>query len=195
MMVALKLLRTIRLDPSDGFVFTRAAEPGEWAVAGTFLFWERPVETLIGKERTAFRSGLLGVGSFGWSTLATVVEASADERAALVERLAAALVAHCGAPDMAVARAAAEAEVAYAQELAEPPVGTLVAVHRALDNGEIVERFRTLLPGTDERHSRVFSFVEEPDDANEIQEEVDLVGLAAPQAVTAGNNAKGSETK
>ncbi len=46
-----KLLRTIRLDPSDAFVFTRAAEPGEWAVPGTFLFWERPVETLIGKER------------------------------------------------------------------------------------------------------------------------------------------------
>ena len=28
----LKLLRTIRLDPSDSFVFERAAEPGEWAV-------------------------------------------------------------------------------------------------------------------------------------------------------------------
>ena len=27
-----KLLRTIRLDPSDTFVFERAAEPGEWAV-------------------------------------------------------------------------------------------------------------------------------------------------------------------
>lgn len=189
MMAAFKLLRTIRLDPSDGFVFTRAAEPGEWAVAGTFLFWERPVETLIGKERTAFRSGLLGVTSFGWSTLATVVEASVEERAALVERLATQLVAHCGAPDMAAARAAAEAEVAYAQELAEPPVGTLVAVHRSLDNGEIIERFRTLLPGTDEKHSRVFSFVEEPDDGDEIQEEVDLVGLAAT-----GTKTKGSAT-
>ncbi|KAF0231375.1 MAG: hypothetical protein FD175_676 [Beijerinckiaceae bacterium] len=188
-MAVLKLLRTIRLDPSDGFVFTRAAEPGEWAVAGTFLFWERPVETLIGKERTAFRSGLLGVGSFGWSTLATVVEASADERAALVERLATQLVAHCGAPDMAAALVAAEAEVAYAQELAEPPVGTLVAVHRSLDNGEIIERFRTLLPGTDERHSRVFSFVEEPDDADVIEEAVDLVGLAAT-----GTKTKGSAT-
>ncbi|MCZ8261422.1 MAG: DUF6505 family protein, partial [Beijerinckiaceae bacterium] len=27
-----RLLRTIRLDPSDAFVFNRAAEPGEWAV-------------------------------------------------------------------------------------------------------------------------------------------------------------------
>ena len=34
-----KLLRTIRLDPSDTFVFERAAEPGEWAVSGAFVFW------------------------------------------------------------------------------------------------------------------------------------------------------------
>lgn len=175
--MAIRLLRTIRLDPSDGFVFTRAAEPGEWAITGTFLFWERPVETLIGKERTAFRSGLLGVESFGWSTLAVVAEASEVERLALIETLAAALVERCGAPDIEAARVAAVAEIAYAQELAEPPVGTLVAIHRAVEKGEIVERFRTLLPGTDERHSRVFSFVEEPDAADDIQEEVDLAGL------------------
>ena len=34
-----KLLRTIRLDPSDTFVFEKAAEPGEWAVSGAFVFW------------------------------------------------------------------------------------------------------------------------------------------------------------
>ena len=174
----MKLLRTIRLDPSDTLVFTRAAEPAEWAVPGTFLFWERPVDTLIGKERAAFRSGLLGVTSFGWSTLATVVEVSAEERADVVEALAAALVRYCGAPDMEAARAAAEAEIAYAAELAEPPVGTLVALHRAVENGEIVERFRTLLPGTDEKHSRAFSFIEMPDDEG-IEDGVDLVGLAA----------------
>src|SRR5262245_3275662 len=33
-----KLLRTIRLDPSDTFVFDKAAEPGEWAVSGGFAF-------------------------------------------------------------------------------------------------------------------------------------------------------------
>jgi hypothetical protein len=172
-----RLLRTIRLDPSDAFVFTRAAEPGEWAVPGTFLFWERPVETLIGKERAAFRSGLLGVSSFGWSTLATIVEADAGERAGLVDALAARLLAECGAPDAPAARAAAEAEIAYAEELAEPPVGTLVAIHRSVENGEIVERFRTLLPGTDERHSRAFTFVEIADEP-EVEERVDLAGLA-----------------
>ena len=30
----MKLLRTIRLDASDSFVFERPAEPGEWAVSG-----------------------------------------------------------------------------------------------------------------------------------------------------------------
>ncbi|MBN8534093.1 MAG: hypothetical protein J0L51_08370 [Rhizobiales bacterium] len=171
----MKMLRTIRLDPSDAFVFTRAAEPGEWAIAGTFLFWERPVETLLGKERAAFRSGLLGIGSFGWSTLATIVEITSDERNAAVEQLAQRLRAECGAPDLIAARAAAEAEIAYAMELAEPPVGTLVAIHRSVENDEITERFRTLLPGTDDRHGRVFDFIEEPDDI--FDEKVDLLGL------------------
>ncbi len=176
--MAIRLLRTIRLDPSDAFVFTRAAEPGEWAIPGTFRFWEQPVEVLIGKERTAFRSGLLGVASFGWSTLATIVEASEAERDALIEALAEQLVARCGAPDMAAARAAAAGEIAYAQELAEPPVGTLVAVHRTTENGEIVERFRTLLPGTDDKHSRAFSFMEVADEAEMPLEEINLAGLA-----------------
>lgn len=173
----LKLLRTIRLDPSDAFVFTRAAEPGEWAVSGAFLFWERPVDTLLGKERTAFRSGLLGIGSFGWSTLAVIVEIGDDERLAAIEMLADRLVAQCGAPDIATARVAASAEIAYAAELAEPPAGTLVAVHRSLEDGEIRERFRTLLPGTDDRHSRVFSFME-AGEGDEIAEDVDLLGLS-----------------
>lgn len=171
----MKMLRTIRLDPSDAFVFTRAAEPGEWAIAGTFLFWERPVETLLGKERAAFRSGLLGIESFGWSTLATIVEITPDERDAAIEQLAKRLLAECGAPDMIAARAAAEAEITYAMELAEPAVGTLVAIHRSVENDEITERFRTLLPGTDDKHGRVFDFIEEPDDM--VEEKVDLLGL------------------
>ena len=171
----MKLLRTIRLDPSDAFVFTRAAEPGEWAVSGSFLFWERPVETLIGKEKSAFRAGLLGVDSFGWSTLATSVEVSVEEREAAILALAGKLLDHCGAPDMAAAMEAARAEIAYAQELAEPPVGTLVAVHRSIEDGDINERFRTLLPGTDEKHSRAFLVIEDKED--EIEERLDLAGL------------------
>jgi Family of unknown function (DUF6505) len=65
----MKLLRTIRLDTSDTFVFDISAEPGEWAVSGTFAFWSRDPAKLEGKTRTAFRSGFLGVSSLGWSTL------------------------------------------------------------------------------------------------------------------------------
>ncbi|MEJ2378941.1 MAG: DUF6505 family protein, partial [Pseudolabrys sp.] len=45
----MKLLRTIRLDPSDTFVFDPVAEPGEWAVSGAFAFWGGVPSTLEGK--------------------------------------------------------------------------------------------------------------------------------------------------
>ena len=50
----MKLLRTIRLDPSDTFVFERAAEPGEWAVSGAFMFSDADPNQLDGKPRAAF---------------------------------------------------------------------------------------------------------------------------------------------
>src|SRR5437868_3131106 len=95
----MKLLRTIRLDPSDTFVFEPAAEPGEWAVSGAFVFWNSDVEQLQGKARSAFRSGFLGLDSLGWSTLVQIVEVSEDDRATVLDRLAAQLVKHFGAPD------------------------------------------------------------------------------------------------
>jgi len=119
--------------------------------------------------------GLLGIASFGWSTLATIVEISPEERDEAIAQLAARLLAECGAPDADAAQAAAEAEIAYAMELAEPALGTLVAIHRSVENGEITERFRTLLPGTDDKHGRVFDFIEEPDDI--VEENIDLLGL------------------
>jgi len=109
-----KLLRTIRLDPSDTFVFEKAAEPGEWAVSGTFEFWNTDAAALAGKARSAFRGGFLGVDSLGRSTLVQIVEASEADRAKLVDLLARRLVAHFGAPDTAAAGVAAEEEVAFA---------------------------------------------------------------------------------
>jgi hypothetical protein len=55
---AVKLPRTTALDASDTFVFERAAEPGEWAVSGAFVFADRDPAALEGKARAAFRSGL-----------------------------------------------------------------------------------------------------------------------------------------
>ena len=136
----MKLPRTIRLDPSDTFVFAAAAEPGEWAVSGTFAFWNSEADKLEGKARSAFRGAFLGVESLGWSTLVQVVEASAADRAALVERLARQLVTHFGAPDIAAARAAAEEEVAFAESLCNHPADTLIAVHRSFENGDLLVR-------------------------------------------------------
>jgi hypothetical protein len=172
-----KLLRTIRLDPSDTFVFERAAEPGEWAVSGAFAFWNADVAKLEGKARSAFRGAFLGVESLGWSTLVQVVEGSATDRAALVERLAQQLVAHFGAPDLAAARAAAAEEVAFAESLCNQAPDTLIAVHRTFENGETREAFRTLHPRGDRKPMRAFSFLE-VEGEEEPGDEVDLVAMA-----------------
>src|SRR5262245_14132381 len=120
-----KLLRTIALDPSDTFVFDVPAEPGDWAVSGAFRFCDRDPVKLGGKDRAAFRSGFLGVQSWGWSTLAQIVPATEDDRGTLLELLARQLVDRFGAPDLEIARAAAEDEVAFAQSLCCHPVSTL----------------------------------------------------------------------
>jgi hypothetical protein len=173
----MKLIRTIRLDPSDTFVFERAAEPGEWAVSGAFAFWNTDAEKLEGKARSAFRSGFLGVESLGWSTLVQIVEADDADHAAVTERLAQQLVAHFGAPDIAAARSAAAEEVAFAASLCNHPPDTLIAVHRSLEGGDVREAFRTLHPRGDRKPMRAFSFLE-VEGEEEPGDEIDLVTLA-----------------
>jgi len=177
-----RLPRTIRLDASDSVVFSRAAAAGEWAVPGTFLYWGRPAEALSRKEQIAFRSGFLGVESFGHSTLIVVQEATAEERAGMVAALARGLVAHLGAPDIATATPAAEEEVALAESLCRDHApNTLIALHRSRDGDDIREQFRTLRPrqetafgaGYLQGHDRAFEFFEaEQDDTG-----IDLVAL------------------
>lgn len=156
----MKLLRTIRLDPSDTFVFERAAEPGEWAVSGTFMFADADLDALAGKPRAAFRSGFLGVPSLGWSTLVQIVEASEADRIAVVETLAKQLRDKFGAPDLAAARAAAEEEVLFAASLCDHPNDMLIAVRRTSEGGAIREAFRTLRPRGTRKPMRAFSFLE-----------------------------------
>ncbi len=174
----MKLLRTIRLDPSDTFIFERAAEPGEWAVSGTFVFWSGDASKLETKPRAAFRGGLLGVISLGWSTLAQIVDAKPSDTQTVVEALADQLVRQFGAPDMKSARTAAEEEVSFAQSLCNHPSGTLIAVHRTYDGGEIRESFRTLRPRDPLKPQRVFSFLEVEGENEGPDDEIDLVGLA-----------------
>jgi len=172
-----KLLRTIRLDPSDTFVFEKPAEPGEWAVSGAFEYWDRDLSALAGKERAAFRSGFLGVASMGRSTLVQIVEAKDGDRARVVGTLAEQLVAHYGAPDVETARAAAEEEVAFAESLCEYPPDVLVAVHRAVEDGTIREAFRSLQAAeSGPKGFRAFTF-REVHGEEEPEERLDLAGL------------------
>jgi len=151
----IRLPRTIQLDASDKVVFSLAASPGEWAVPGTFCSGACP-DDLTRKEAIAFRSGFLGVDSFGHSTLVTVQEARPDERDAMVLTLARQLVTHLGAPSLEAARPAAEEEVALAESLCRAhPLNTLIALHRKHDAGDIREQFRTLKPRDETAFFRV----------------------------------------
>jgi Family of unknown function (DUF6505) len=176
----MKLLRTIRLDPSDTFVFERAAEPGEWAVPGSFVFAPMDVAALGGKMRAAFRSGFLGIDTLGWSTLVQVVEASAQDRDAALDLLAQRLVERFGAPDLAAARAAAKEEIAFAASLANHAEGMVVALSRTSSDGDIHERFRTLAPGSSTKPIGALAVTEGEDGPP--AEEVDLLVLAKEPA-------------
>ncbi len=179
-----RLLRTIRLDPSDTFVFRKAAEPGEWAISGAFLFDGVDPDRLDAKGRAALRSGLLGIGSFGWSTLAIVSQITVEEREAATVALADWMRSALGAPDPETARAAAEEEIAFSASLCDHPLNTLVAVHRSLEDGALRERFRTLTPRaeanltmTEKGAFRAFEFVEVEGEDDAAVEEINLVAL------------------
>lgn len=174
----MKLLRTIRLDASDTFVFEKAAEPGEWAVSGAFAFWNSDPSALEGKVRTAFRSGFLGVSTLGWSTLVQIVEATDNDRKAVINTLAEQLVANFGAPTIDEAAAAAEEEVAFAESLCTQPEYTLVAVHRSFDEGAVRESFRTLRPRNGAKPARAFSFLEVEGEDESPDESVSLISMA-----------------
>lgn len=174
----MKLLRTIALDPSDTFVFDTPAEPGEWAVSGAFRFWNDDPKKLEGKARSAFRSGFLGLQSWGWSTLVQIVEATDADRSAVIDLLARQLIERLGAPDIATARKAAEEEVAFVEQLCNHPADTLIAVHRTAENGEVRETFRTLRPRGGPKPLRAFSFLE-VEGEDEVEERVDLIDMAS----------------
>jgi hypothetical protein len=176
----MKLLRTTRLDPSDTFVFETAAEPGEWAVTGTFIFADGDPDKLEGKARVAFRSGFLGVASLGWSTLVQVVEASDVDRLGAIDALASHLVAQYGAPSFADALAAAREEFEFTASLCDHPRDTLIALHRTHEDGEIRETFRTLRPKDGPKPLRAFAFLE-VEGEDEPADEVDLAKMATDQ--------------
>lgn len=183
-MSQLKLPRTLRLDPSDTFVFEHPAEPGEWAVTGSFLFMDADPAQLSGKALTAFRSGFAGVRSLGFSTLVVVTEATEQDLEEAIADLATHIRETFGAPSDEDAIAAAREELAISASLCSLDVNSVLAMRRSMVDGELREQFRTLRPRADATtsadrlhgQSRAFTFVETDED--EPEERVDLVGLA-----------------
>jgi hypothetical protein len=139
-----RLPRTIQLDASDASVFDQAAEPGEWAVTGSFAFLDDPPEAIAGKRGQAFHHGFLGTSSFGWSTLVMVSSASEGTVEAVIDALARHFVARHGAPSLDAARPVAAREVAFAESLCEHPVGTLLTIYRQHGPDGVVEQFATV---------------------------------------------------
>lgn len=158
----MQLPRAIRLDQSDQHVFERPCEPGEWAVPGGFAYWEADPARLEGKAQLAFRSGWLGLTSFGHTTLVEIAEIDEAAFFAAVERLARHIETTYGAPSFGHALAAARQEIDDAAALCEHKLGTLLAVERAPSDEGFVERFRVIEPARAADHAKIWQVV--PDD-------------------------------
>jgi hypothetical protein len=159
----MKFLRTIRLDPSDTKVFPHAAEPGEWAVPGTFAFADVQPENLSRKEQLAFKSGWLGTDSFGRSTFVQVVDISDRQFEDVVQSLAAHFVDAYGAPDLPAALGPARDEASYAAELAQHRGLTLLAMERDFTDQGVSERVSVVTPKDDGLHARIWDIVDDED--------------------------------
>ncbi len=140
----MKFLRTFRLDDSDDHVYAPAAAAGEVAVPGTFVFTfsDEDPEALAGKARQAFRTGFLGLESFGWSTVVQIDEISEAEYKGAIEGLARHMVEAWGAPSLAEALPFARQEIEYAAGLCEDAPGTLLALERRSDEEGVHEAFK-----------------------------------------------------
>lgn len=161
----MKLARTIRLDVSDANVFPLAAEPGEWAVTGTFAFADADPAAWDNKQKLAFRDGWLGLDSFGRASFVQVTTMTAANLEAATRQLAAHLFAAYGAPGMVDAMDAARREIEDMAVLCDHPVGTLLAIERQVDELAITERTRVVTPPSAEFHARIWSI--EDEDADE----------------------------
>lgn len=143
----MKLARTIRFDESDGNIFARPAEAGEWAIPGGFEFSNWTEGDLTGKARQAFANGWLSVESFGRATLVAVAQVQGAELEELTEALARHFVTVYGAPDLLGALPAAREELTYMQELcADHEPNTLLVVQRELTEAGVKESFRAITP-------------------------------------------------
>ncbi|MDJ1007060.1 MAG: DUF6505 family protein [Paracoccaceae bacterium] len=139
--------RVIRLDESDTNVFDPAAEPGEWAIPGTFEFADWTEAELQGVAKVAFENSWLGLESFGRASVVAVADITEAEMTALTDRLAAHFVESYGAPDLDAARPVAQNEIDQMAAFCEgQPVNTLMILTRELDAAGVREKFRLVPP-------------------------------------------------
>lgn len=162
----MKFPRSIRLDQSDPNIFSPAAEPGEWAVPGTFAFASEDPAKLTGKDKLAFHTGWLGTGSFGRCTLVEVAEIDEAAFAAVIESLARHFVDTYGAPTLAAALPAAREEAEDAAGLCEHPTGSLLALERKVTGDGITERYRIIRPDRAVDHARIWEIVPDEGDGS-----------------------------
>ncbi len=144
----MNLARVIRLDESDENVFDRAAEPGEWAIPGTFAFanWTE-AELSDSRAQLRFRNSWLGLESFGQATVVAVAAVTEAEREALIIRLSEHFVAEYGAPDLDAARPVAEEEIGQMQSLCDDhEPNTMILLDRSLEDVGVRERIRIVAP-------------------------------------------------
>lgn len=164
----LRALRILQLDESDRQVYNPVAAAGELVVPGAFMFTfaETDPAALEGPDLQAFRSGFLGVDSFGWGTLVAVGDATAEDREYLLERLTTLFLERFGAPSADAAREQAEEELGFADHLCQQPLNTILSVERSLDSaGGVREQFRTHRQEASwEGQHPVFSIVPDEDD-------------------------------
>src|SRR3546814_3883259 len=99
-----------------------------------------PYATLCRSAQLAFRSGWLGLDSFGHATFVEVAEIAEPDFFQLVERLARHLETDYGAPSFGQALAAARHELDDAAGLCEHKLGTLLALEREPAAEGFVER-------------------------------------------------------
>lgn len=157
-----KLLKTVRLDKSDEFVFERSADAGEWAVSGSFEFVDVNPADLSTKQKLAFAQGFLGLGGFGRSTVVSVSSADDADIETATEALAVHLLQCYGAPDREAARGAATEEIDFVIDLCEPyPVNQLLLVERELTDEGIREGFKAVQKPGRLEHAKIWTIVPE----------------------------------
>jgi hypothetical protein len=155
------LAKTMRLDISDKKIFPNPAEPGEWAIAGTFSYLDIDYGGLDSKEKIAYKSGWLGLSSFGQSTLVCVTVITEFEIQQITHKLAEHIFNEFEAPNMLAALDAARHEISDMSALCDHPTGTLLAIGREFDEIGIREQVGKIQSSNGVNHARIWEITPE----------------------------------